>query len=119
MKKVKISEIYSSVPVLNMILQMQLPAKVSMKIVSLVTELNKHLQEAEEFRVSLVEKHGKKNKEGNVVVPENKKSEFIEQFNDFLEKDVQIFSDLIQISDFGDDFKIAPGQLSSIQYLID
>jgi hypothetical protein len=119
MKKVKMGDIYSSVPVLNSILQMELPAKASMKVVSLVTELNKQLQQAEEFRVNLVEKYGKKNKENNFVVDDKKKEEFIKEFNEFLEKDVQVFSELLEISDFGDSFKISPAQLSSIQYLFD
>ena len=119
MKKVKMIDIYNSVSSFNSLLEMKMPVKTSAKILSLVQEVNNHLKDAEKIRTDLVEKYGKKNKEGVLIVPDSKKQEFINELNSLmLEKDVEIVSELLSYSDFETDFSISPSQLSLIKYLI-
>lgn len=119
MKKVKMSEIYNSVPILNELSSMKMPPKVSMKVLNIIQELNNHLKSAESTRTELIDLYGKKNANGEIVVPENKKSKFIDELNEkiFL-KEIDVYSDLLVFEDFDDDFKISPADFSLINFLI-
>ena len=98
---------------------MKMPVKTSVKVVSLIKELNAFLKEAENFRTELVEKYGKKDKEGNITVPNSKKEQFIQDLNEkMFSKEVEIKSELISYEDFDENFKITPGELGLISYLI-
>lgn len=119
MKKVKMIEVYNSVASFNTLLEMKMPVKTSAKILSLVQEINMHLKDAEKVRTDLVEKYGKKGKDGTFIVPDSKKEVFIQELNEImLEKDVELRSDLLTYEDFDGDFEISPSQLSLIRYLI-
>lgn len=119
MKKVKMIDVYNSVASFNTLLEMKMPVKTSAKILGLVQEVNNHLKEAEKIRTDLVEKYGKKGKDGVSIVPDSKKQTFIDELNKLmLEKEVEIRSDLLTYEDFDAGFEISPSQLSLISYLI-
>jgi len=119
MKTVKMIDVYNSVTALNVILEMKLPLKTSIKILGLVQELNNHLKSAEKIRLDLVEKYGKKDKSGTLIVPDSKKQLFIDDLNKILfETEVNISSELLEIDDFDQNFQMSPSQLSLINYLI-
>lgn len=119
MKKVKMIDVYNSVAAFNTLLEMKMPVKTSAKILALVQEVNMHLKDAEKLRTDLVEKYGKKGKDGVSIVPDSKKQAFIDELNEMmLGKDIEIKSDLLTYEDFDAEFEISPSQLSLISYLI-
>lgn len=119
MKKVKLIDVYNSVGSFNTLLETQMPVKTSTKILALIQEINIHLKEAEKIRTDLVEKYGKKSKNGPSIVPDSKKDAFIKELNELLlNKEVDIFSELLSTDDFNFNFSITPSQLSLIKFLI-
>lgn len=119
MKTVKMIDVYNSVTSLNVILEMKLPLKTSVKILALVQELNEHLRGAEKIRLDLVEKYGKKDKNGTSIVPDSKKQLFIDDLNKALfNTEINLIAELLEIDDFDQNFQMTPSQLSLIKYLI-
>jgi hypothetical protein len=120
MKKVKMIDVYNSVGALNKLLEMKMAVKTSMKVVNIVKEINLHLAEAEKLRNNLLQKHGRKDKEGTYNVPDSKKEKFIEELNEnLLGTEVEIRSDLLKEQDFDVNFSITPAELSSISFLLE
>lgn len=120
MKKVKMIDVYNSVGALNKLLEMKMAVKTSMKVVNIVKEINLHLAEAEKSRNALLQKHGRKDKEGVYNVPDSKKEKFVEELNaNLLGTEVEIRSDLLKEQDFDANFSITPAELSSISFLIE
>lgn len=119
MKKVKLIEVYNCISTFNSLLETQMPVKTSTKILTLVQEINNHLKDAEKQRTELIDKYGKKAKTGESVVPESKKQAFLDDLNNnVMNKEVEIFSELLSINDFSENFSITPSQLSLIKFLI-
>jgi len=113
-------DVYNSVTSLNVLLELKMPVKTSIKIVQLIQELNEHLKTAEKLRMDLISKYGKKNKEGNLAVPDSKKDQFLAELNKVLfETEVNITNETLKLADFDENFEISPLQLSFIKYLID
>ena len=120
MKKVKMIDVYNSVGALNKLLEMKMAVKTSMKVVNIVKEINLHLAEAEKLRNNLLQKHGRKDKEGTYNVPDSKKEKFMEELNSTLfEKEVELYSPLLKIEDFDEKFLISASDFSMISYLVE
>ena len=88
--KVKLFEIYNSVSVMNKILEAQLPAAVAFQLTKLLKTLNEEVKTIEEQRVKLVTKHGETGENQTVTVPESKKQEFLKEFADLLDTEIDL-----------------------------
>jgi hypothetical protein len=120
MKKVKMIELYNSVGTLNKVLEEKMPLKTTTKIHSLIKEINNHLKNSESTRTELLQKHGRKNKNGEYNVPDSKKEKFMEELNSTLfEKEVELYSPLLKIEDFDEKFLISASDFSMISYLVE
>jgi len=88
--KVKLFEIYSSVPVMNKVLETELPANIAFQLTKLLKTLNEEVKVIEDQRVKLVSKYGEKGENETVSVSEEKKQEFLKEFSELLETEIEL-----------------------------
>lgn len=112
--KVRLSDVYVSVPVLNKVLDLELPINVSYKVMKLVNSLNTELKNIEEQRVKLVKKYS--GSDQNNVSEENKQ-EFLKEFSALLEEEIDVSWDKISVSSLGTNMKLSVNDLGKISYL--
>lgn len=80
----------------------EIPIKAAWKLNRLIKAFDKELGEIEEFRVNLVQKLGVQDEEGQIMVPQEKMKEFVAEFNELLNQEVDIEFDSIDVDVFGD-----------------
>jgi len=112
--KVKLSDVYVSVPVLTKLLDLELPINVSYKVMKLVNNLNTELKNIEEQRVKLVKKYS--NNEQNTVT-EEKKQEFLNEFSVLLNEEIEVDWNPVPTETLGNDLKLSVNDLGKIAYL--
>jgi len=79
-----------------------LPIKIAWKLTKLVKVFDKELGEIEEFRVNLIKKMGVSGEDGSIKVPDDKMEEFIEEFNELLQNEVEVDFEPIEVEQLGD-----------------
>jgi hypothetical protein len=84
------------------LLDKDLPIKSAWKLNKLVKAFDKELAEIEEFRVGLVKKLGTEDEEGNMLVPDEKMEQFVEEFNDLLMSEIEVEFEALDIETLGD-----------------
>lgn len=112
--KVKLSDVYVSVPVLTKVLDLELPINLSYKLMKVVNVLNTELKTIEEQRVKLVKKYSKNNE---INVSEENKQDFLKDFSTLLDEEIDINWEKMSIELFGDDLKLSINDLTKIFYL--
>lgn len=88
-------------PLINL-LDKEIPIKAAWKLNRLIKGFDKELGEIEEFRISLVQKLGETGENGQVQVPQEKMEQFVTEFNELLNQEVEIEFDPIDVDVFGD-----------------
>ena len=114
--KVKLIEIYSSVNILNKLVNVSLPAKTSYKFVKVMQKFNDELKVLEEERQKLIKKYGAET-EGSISVTEENKEAFIKEFSDLMEMEMDIDWDPISIDAFGD-AELSVADIAKIEFLL-
>lgn len=84
------------------LLDKEIPIKAAWKLNRLIKGFDKELGEIEEFRVSLVQKLGVMGDNGQVSVPQEKMEQFITEFNELLNQEVDVEFEPVDIDIFGD-----------------
>lgn len=110
--KVRLIDIYSSVSVLNKLIDEPLPTKISFKLMKLLNALNAEVKLVEDQRLKLVKQYSV---DGSSVSDENKDA-FLKEFTTFLEDEVEISWEPVAIDVLGD-LKLSVVELAKIQYL--
>lgn len=113
--KVKLSDVYVSVPVLTKVLDLELPVTVSYKFMKLVNNLNEELKGIEEQRVKLVKKYS--TEENQATVADTKKEEFLAEFTSLLNEEIDINWEKLALEKLGDSLKLSPNELNKVSYL--
>ena len=111
--KVRLIDIYSSVTVLNKLVEEPLPTKISFKLMKLLNTLNSEVKLVEEQRLKLVKQYSE---DGNTVSEKNKVV-FVKEFSEFLNDDIEVAWEPIEVETLGDNIKLSVADLSKIQYL--
>ena len=111
--KVRLIDIYSSVTVLNKLVEEPLPTKISFKLMKLLNTLNSEVKLVEEQRLKLVKQYSE---DGNMVSEQNKEV-FVKEFSEFLNDEIEVVWEPIEVETLGDNIKISVADLSKIQYL--
>ena len=114
--KVKLVDIYNSVPVMNKILETPLPASISFQLSKLLKTLNDEMKSIEEQRVKLVEKYGSSKDSGETVVSEDKKEGFLQEFSELLNTDIEVTWHPLSASKF-DALQLSVNEMSRVQFL--
>lgn len=123
--KLKNSILIESVDILGKLNNAVLPVRASYKLAKSLKEIESELVIFNEQKQKLINKYGKKDKDGNVEVGENGMIDIEDisgwsvEYNDLLGLEVDLNLLKIDANDlFESDFKISAIELSKIDYLI-
>jgi len=94
--KVKLGEIYRTKDSLQKVSELNIPAKIGIRIARLIRKLAEEIQTIDNQRNLLVKKYGEE-KDGQIVVKQDKLMDFITEFNDALEQEIEIEGEKIKI----------------------
>jgi len=111
--KVRLIDVYNSVSVLNKLVEEPLPTKVSFRLMKLLNALNSEVKLIEEQRLKLIKQYST---DGNTVSDQNKEA-FIKEFSEFLNEEMEVQWDAIDINELGENLKLSVVDLAKVQYL--
>jgi len=120
--KVKLTDVQNAKECMNKLANMDLPISTSYKLSKLIKKLNKEYDDIEEFRVQLIKKYGQEdNEQKNIRV--NPDSEeflsFLKEYNEFMETEVDIDIDKLEIKTEELDIKIKSVELLGMEQFVD
>ncbi len=97
--EVTLGQIYASFNLLNKVVDQALPVRLAFRFTRLIRELNKEYTSLETLRDGLVKKYGEavEGQEGAFRVSEDKREEFMTDFQDLLTETVDIAWELISV----------------------
>lgn len=113
--KVSLFEIYSSVSVLNKLVDLPLPAKSSYKFVKIMKKFNDELKILEDERQKLINKYGEE-KENAVTVKNENKETFLKEFTELLETQIEVDWEPISVDSLGQ-VELSVAEITKIQFL--
>lgn len=121
---IKLDNLANILEGMNILLQKELPIKISYKLSRLNKILSDEYQQFEESRKKLIDKYGNKDSDGNLITQddlvqfsEENRALFINEFSDLLDIDVHINFDPININEL-EDIKISPLDLLKLDSFI-
>ena len=115
--QVKMEKIYNSLDVFRKLMAQDLPLPMSMKFTKLFEGLNTHFNVLETKRLELVKKFGEKQDTGETVVTDEKRSEFLEKFQDVLDEEIEINWTLTSVEMMGTKATLSVPELNKISFL--
>tara|TARA_B100002019_G_C20900610_1_gene417925 strand:- start:100 stop:507 length:408 start_codon:yes stop_codon:yes gene_type:complete len=115
--QVKMEKIYNSLDVFRKLMAQDLPLPMSMKFTKLFEGLNTHFNVLESKRLELVKKFGEKQDTGETVVTDEKRSEFLEKFQDVLDEEIEINWTLTSVEMMGTKATLSVPELNKISFL--
>ena len=80
----------------------EIPIKTAWKLNRLIKAFDKELGEIEEFRVGLVQKLGVADEDGAVTVGEEQMEQFVTEFNELLNTEIDVEFEPISVEVFGE-----------------
>ncbi len=97
--EVTLGQIYASFNLLNRVVDQTLPVRLAWRFTRLIRELNKEYTALETLRDGLVKKYGEavEGQEGSFRVSEDKREEFMTDFQDLLTETVDIEWELVSV----------------------
>jgi len=97
--EVTLGQIYASFNLLNKVVDQTLPVRLAWRFTRLIRELNKEYTALETLRDGLVKKYGEavEGQEGSFRVSEDKREEFMTDFQDLLTETVDIEWELVSV----------------------
>ena len=110
-------KIYNSLDVFRKLMAQDLPLPMSMKFTKLFEGLNTHFNVLESKRLELVKKFGEKQDTGETVVTDEKRSEFLEKFQDVLDEEIEIDWTLTSVEMMGTKATLSVPELNKISFL--
>lgn len=117
--KVTLSQILNSIEVIKTMNKTDLPVKTGFKVVALTKEIEKKLTSLEKNRIELINKYGKENESGALVVKNEDRDDFNRDYQVLMNTEIELECDRLTLDAFPDSFKLTPSQLSNIEWLID
>ena len=115
--QVKMEKIYNSLDVFRKLMAQDLPLPMSMKFTKLFEGLNTHFNVLETKRLELVKKFGEKQDTGETVVTDEKRSKFLEKFQDVLDEEIEIDWTLTSVEMMGTKATLSVPELNKISFL--
>ena len=112
----KLGHLKSVESVMAKLIQSELPIKMAFSLTLIVDEMQERLTKLEEFRVTLVEKYGIKDKDGDgIQVPMNKIEDFNNEYNELLDADIELTPVVLDVDVLESlDFKVTVRELDSL-----
>ncbi len=116
--KITYEQLYRSYPVFKHLLDEPLPIRTSRRLKGLVDRLNPHLEQIENVQTELIRKYSEETEDGVFEILPEKRDEFIGELEKYLQHDIEVVWDPINISDLGEDITISVKGMEAISYLI-
>jgi hypothetical protein len=116
--KIKLKELKVAEESLNKIFSMNLPIKVSYILSKIIPIVSEEMNNIEKIRYDLIKKYGEE-KEGQVIVIPSKLKEFITEFEDFLDTEIDFNFTQIPLSSFGDKIEISANDFFNLNKFIE
>ena len=116
--KITYEQIYRSYPVFKHLLDEPLPIRTSRRLKGLVDRLNPHLEQIEKVQTELIGKYSEETEDGVFEILPEKRDEFIGELEKYLQHDIEVVWDPINISDLGEDITISVKGMEAFSYLI-
>lgn len=125
MIKLRIEDVFNSIPVLRELSEKPFKGAMTFKITRLIRELDKEISIFEEARNKIANEYAERDEEGNFVIVDNNikiQEDKIQQCNEelmsLMNTEIEINADKIPVSAF-DDIEISPSQAIIIDELIE
>ena len=87
--KITYEQLYRSYPVLNHLLNENLPIKTTRRLAGLVSSVNPHLEQIEKTQNELLEKYSEETEEGVFEIIPEKRKDFIKELEKYLYKVIE------------------------------
>jgi len=114
----KLKELVKSHEVLKKLANQEMPIRVSFKIGVFLKEAEKYLQSYEEERMKLFEMYGEEKSEGELVVPEEHRSDFLQKMSELGEESIDIKCPELDLDNLVD-VKLSPQDIVLIDFLFE
>ncbi len=116
--KITYEQLYRSYPVLNHLLNENLPIKTTRRLAGLVSSVNPHLEQIEKTQNELLEKYSEETEEGLFEIIPEKRKNFIKELEKYLQYEIIISWEPMDISLLGESVSISVKGLETISYLL-
>ncbi|MCR4330051.1 MAG: hypothetical protein NUV65_05925 [Candidatus Roizmanbacteria bacterium] len=117
--KLKLSELKNAEPALGKLLNCDgLNVKMAYHLGRSVTKINSELTQLEATRVRLVNKYGKKAKDGTTTVQKDNMVKFTQDMERLLQMEIELDIKAIGLSELPDKVGLSPIDLSALQLFI-
>ena len=116
--KITYEQLYRSYPVLNHLLNENLPIKTTRRLAGLVSSVNPHLEQIEKTQNELLEKYSEETEEGVFEIIPEKRKNFIKELEKYLQYEIIISWEPMDISLLGESVSISVKGLETISYLL-
>jgi len=116
--KITYEQLYRSYPVLNHLLNENLPIKTTRRLAGLVSSVNPHLEQIEKTQNELLEKYSEETEEGVFEIIPEKRKDFIKELEKYLQYEIIISWEPMDISLLGESVSISVKGLKTISYLL-
>jgi predicted Abi (CAAX) family protease len=107
-------QIKNAEAVLNKLLTSPLPVKVSYRLSKIIKKLNEELTQFESSRQKLFEIYGVPNGQGEIVVDEQNRTQFMKELNQLLAESVQLDDIKIPLDDI-EDIKFSAVEIAQLE----
>jgi len=122
MIKIKLNDVVNAIETFNKIMQQSFKGSLAFKIARLARELDTEMKTFNEERQKIIQKYGKKDENGELIVDDNgnvnfDKNSLIEinqEFNSLLETELEINADKLPMDSI-DEFEITPQEMLNIE----
>ena len=116
--KITYEQLYRSYPVLDHLMNENLPINTTRKLAGLITSVNPHLEQIEATQNELLEKYSEETEDGVFEIVPEKRQQFIKELEKYLQYDIIISWEPIEISELGEMVSVSVKGLETISYLL-
>ena len=115
--KITYEQLYRSYPVLNHLLNENIPINTTRRLAGLIKSVNPHLEQIEKTQNELLEKYSEETEEGVFEIIPEKRQKFIKELEKYLQYEIIITWEPLEISLLGESVSISVKGLETISYL--
>jgi hypothetical protein len=116
--KLRLFHIFNNWPALEKVATLDLPAKKAYALARFIKHARAEYELVDQARVKLVEKYGTKDDKGNVQVSSDRLNEFVTEFDELLQAEVEIYDPGLTVDDL-DGAKLSAAAFFGLSWLFD
>ena len=116
--KITYEQLYRSYPVINHLMNENLPINTTRRLAGLITSLNPHLEQIEKNQNELLKKYSEESEDGVFEIIPEKREAFIKELEKYLQYEIIISWEPMDISALGESVSISVKGLKTISYLL-